>query len=229
MTPRRVRSSTVLPERTRAASALVERAAGAMTEAGTLALASSEVANVLSLRGEGTVVALTARTMPLSELVGVQLRVFWDGETDAAIDAPILDFFASSLGGPPVLGSLLEADADSLTLRLPMPFSAGARFELENTGTTDVSVELTASIDVRPAATGRLHVERNETLGPTALTHHPLVDVAGAGRLAGVCLSMEGHALVDAGAFASPLNFLEGDERIRVDGADGLRGTGTED
>lgn len=229
-TPRaRIRSSAALPERAIAALALVDLARGASDEVGSVRLAPSDVRDVLTLTGAGTVRSLTTRAGTLSDLAGVRLRVYWDGGAEAAIDVPLLELFASSFEAPPLAGPLLGAEGASVTLRLPMPFSMGARFEVENTGAAMVSVELEATLDRDAPAAGRLHVERNETLGPTTDTHHPLVDVTGAGRLAGVCLLMEGHALPDAGAFTSNLNFLEGDERITVDGEVSITGTGTED
>lgn len=57
---------------------------------------------------------------------------------------------------------------------------------------------------------------------------HAWADVAGDGRLAGFYLAAEGsedtHNLAP-----DPLNFLEGDETVTIDGAVAARGTGTED
>jgi hypothetical protein len=46
--------------------------------------------------------------------------------------------------------------------------------------------------------------------------------------MVGTCLYLEGHAGADADIFASPFNFLEGDEIGTVDGT-AIVGTGTED
>ena len=112
-----------------------------------------------------------------------------------------------------------------------MPFETRAEWTLTNDATE--TVELAAMVEVSDSVPsepfGRLHAQRFETLGPTAETHHPMVSAPGPGRLAGVCLMMQGHEIPDGGFFASPFNFLEGDERGVVDGALAIAGTGTED
>lgn len=230
--------------RTAPGAALASREAARASLGGSLArgdearaavtLAPGETFEALSLAGPATIRELSVRAADVSSIDGVLLRVRWDGNAPA-IDLPLIELFAAALDAPEPGGAILGASRDAsgltLALRLPMPFESSATFELENIGASSAAFELVVRTEAGVPALGfgELHVSRNETVGPTTMITHPLASFAGAGRLAGVCLMMEGHALEGAGALESPLNFLEGDERFVVDGTTEIRGTGTED
>ena len=184
--------------------------------------------------GPATFAAIGVRADDLVALADVTVRVFWEGASEASIDLPLLELFAASLDPPgsdaPVLSASHDADGWSMRLGLPMPFTSSASIALSNTGSASVSLELFVeeTAGVPDAPFGHLVVQRSETLGPTTERAHPVAQHAGRGRLVGACLMMEGRGLPGAGTFESPLNFLEGDEEIEIDGVM-LRGTGTED
>jgi hypothetical protein len=73
-----------------------------------------------------------------------------------------------------------------------------------------------------------LHVQRHQTLPSPASPSHALLRATGRGKLVGVCVMLEGHALPD-GPYRHPMVFLEGDVRAMADGHPVLAGTGTED
>ncbi len=230
----RAAAARALPERELArASLLAELAAGAR-ESASITLAPDDTLEALALSGPGTIRELSVRAADLAALEAITLRARWDGG-EPAIELPLLELFAAALDAPEPAGAILgasrEAGAITLALRLPMPFEASASLELESADAAAVTLELAARVEpgVPAAPFGRLHALRSETIGPTSDPAHPLGSVTGPGRLAGVCLMMEGHPLEGAGALASPLNFLEGDERFVVDGEAEIRGTGTED
>jgi hypothetical protein len=111
-----------------------------------------------------------------------------------------------------------------------MPFATQAVIVLNNhatAATVDVAIDGLPSLPTEPW--GHLVAIRSETLGPTTNAYHPVVTASGEGRLVGVCLMAEGHSSPLLPAFIrGPLNFLEGDEQIKIDGQT-FRGTGTED
>jgi hypothetical protein len=91
----------------------------------------------------------------------------------------------------------------------------------------DVTLSFAGEVGLPSGDWRRLHVLRSETV--TAAASHPVASVEGRGRLAGVCLMLEGHADETAGSLSDPFNFLEGDELVSIDGEVALAGTGTED
>jgi len=110
------------------------------------------------------------------ELRQTVLRIFWDGETNCSVEAPLGDFFGIGFG--------LRRNFVSLPLQMspqsgrgfncwfPMPFASGARFELENQGSSRrvfffyIDYEEHAALD---ADLGRFHAWWNR-VNPTAGT-----------------------------------------------------------
>jgi hypothetical protein len=204
--------------------------------ADTVSVAAMARTTLADVRGPATVdeLVVDVAEADLPVLADVSVEVSWDGADEPALSLPLLELFAAA-DAVPGDGHALAATRDggrvALSLRLPMPFAEGALFEVDSA--SDEAVEVSFALLGRPAVPdgrwGHLHVERRETSGPTTDPRHPVADRSGPGRLAGVCLMLEGHAIPEGGAFAGGLNFLEGDERIVVDGDPVVLGTGTED
>ncbi|MEY4515563.1 MAG: hypothetical protein RLZZ450_7685, partial [Pseudomonadota bacterium] len=158
---------------------------------------------------------------------------YWDGAVTPAIDLPARELFGAALAAPTGRSSFLAAEQAAegmqLTLSLPMPFAAHARVVAHNGA--DKPVVMTAKValhsGVPSAAFGTLHVQRNETVGPTQSPSHPLAKADGRGRWVGLCVALEGHGASEL-TVASPLAFLEGDPTTVIDGVT-LKGTGTEE
>lgn len=216
--PRRRADAPLLEERAAAVASLRAR-----YEAGEIAydvaLTAGVPVEVATLAGPATLHAIGARST--EALDGVRIRVRWDGAD--AIDLPLLELFGAALA--PGAGP----HADGLALRLPMPFASEARIELEADADARLSLFVERAEGALVEPFGRLHAIARETRAPAPGAAHPVLDATGAGRLAGVCLMLEGRALPSLGETADALNFLEGDERMVVDGGDALFGTGTED
>lgn len=102
-----------------------------------------ETATLGTIDGAGVVkhIWMTMMSWPAEEheLRQTVLRVFWDGSATPSVNVPLGDFFGIGFG--------LRRNFTSLPLQMspqegrgfncwfPMPFAAGARFELENQGT----------------------------------------------------------------------------------------------
>ena len=80
---------------------------------------------------------------------GVVLRAFWDGASTPSIEVPLGDLFGVSNGQVRALkslafvtnpGSRMEDRSWGFNCYLPMPFSSGARIELENQTDRDARV-----------------------------------------------------------------------------------------
>jgi hypothetical protein len=190
----------------------------------------------LELSGPATIdeFRVRLREVDLSLLGTLRVRVRWDGAQTPAIDLSLADLLGGSV--PPAVSSLaltsVSEDGDRiLALKLPMPFRERALIEFENSATSSVNFELRllGEQSVPSEAFGHLHVQRNETLGPTSDRERVAVEAQGRGRLVGACNQVVGHADPNAGYQSDPLNLLEGDVRIQIDGELALNGTGSEE
>lgn len=198
-------------------------------------IAPGQTQPVATLSGPATIdeFSVTVARADLASLGQLMLSVTWDGASSPAIEAPLSFFYVSALSTPTedslALSSSSDAQSVTMTLRLPMPFATSAAISLSSTASAPLSigVALRGRPGVPDKPFGHLHTEVHTTVGPTTLTHHPIVNAKGRGRHVGTCMMLEGHGL--GGALSSPMNFLEGDFRGVIDGSLAIRGTGTED
>jgi hypothetical protein len=204
-------------------------------------LAADEV-ETIELEGPATIAELELRVTEseLAALANVRVAVHWDSAAAPAIDLPLGELFASG-GIPPETSSLpltsfAELDTRFLVLKLPMPFESRARFVLHNEGSASAHFELAMrgrrGVPVHGengSALGKLHVLRSTTAAPTDAPEHESFDIEGRGRLAGLCIAVEGEPDPEGGLQTDGLNLLEGDIRIWTDGELALDGTGTEE
>lgn len=176
------------------------------------------------LAGSGTITSLAV--LHPERLRDVRMVVEWDGIR--TIDLPLPELFAAALDAP-IGESLGLAAHDGWTaLRLPMSFGDGAKITLTNNGESTADVAIRARGHRARVSRAHLFVERHEAVAPAA-DPLPLLKVEGAGRWVGTCAMMEGHAMSGFDLLADPLNCLEGDERVTIDGKLVIQGTGTED
>ena len=193
---------------------------------------------VANLTGPSVVHSFRVRVpdAAVATLNQIDVAVTWDGAPSPAIAMTLGDLFATSLGmadTPTSSLSLAISKANgetTLDLRLPMPFAAKAVVVLDNHAVaTTVNVAIDGLPSLPPEPWGYLAAVRSETVGPTTSAYHPMVTASGQGRLVGTCLMAQGHSSPLLPDFIQgPLNFLEGDEQMQIDGQTS-RGTGTED
>ncbi|MFD9959870.1 glycoside hydrolase family 172 protein [Amycolatopsis sp. NPDC058986] len=169
-------------------------------------------------------------------LSGARLRITFDGKT--TVDSPLGEFFGSGLGkfdGRTMLSSIDATDGGALTAWWPMPYRQGAIVELVNQSgqpITQATVEVTAA----PTPAVDAGLRPGGGLGYFTATSHKgltqngadwtILQAAGRGVFYGVTQSMTG--LITSG---NRRDYLEGDERVYVDGVGSPQwhGTGTED
>jgi hypothetical protein len=161
-------------------------------------------------------------------LDNTRVRMYWDGEAVPSVDAPLGSLFGMGEFGAYATRALPVGfdQNDALYLYLPMPFQNRATIELASSRTiptTGISYE----IGHRPVGrsfkgVGYLRT-RFTTIPATAIGKDiPILDTVGSGAFIGVTASYAG----DPSRF-----YLEGDERIYIDGAatPSIHGTGSED
>jgi hypothetical protein len=172
-------------------------------------------------------------------LAGLRLRITFDGHT--TVDSPLGEFFGAGLGTSDVRSLMFAAPAQPggwFSAWWPMPFADTAAITLVNTTGTpvpgiDTDVVTTPDPQWAPALIGG-HVGYFTTrshAGPTALGQDWLfADEQGHGKFVGVSQTMRGSQTKPSFTGHSPY-FLEGAERVHVDGSPTPQwyGTGTED
>ncbi|MFE0588309.1 DUF2961 domain-containing protein [Micromonospora echinospora] len=195
---------------------------------------------IATLTGPGAVTALRLRVpdaaATTATLTGLRLRIDFDGRT--TVDSPVGEFFGAGLGERSVRALMFAMDTTPggwYTAWWPMPFRATATVSVANT--TDAPVTgVQAEVTTAPGATwtGALAPDgtagyfttqsrRAETVGGSDWI---VADQAGRGRFVGVSQTARGHIVG-----GNTRNYLEGDERVHVDGSPTpqIYGTGTED
>ncbi|MFC7405869.1 glycoside hydrolase family 172 protein [Georgenia alba] len=168
-------------------------------------------------------------------LRGLRLRMTFDGAR--TVDAPVGEFFGSGLGEAEVhalMYAMETAPDGSYYSWWPMPFLRGARVELVNTsdhtlrsGDASVTFDRDRGRAAGLADRGQGYFQATSRAGDTVDGEDwVFLDVAGAGKFVGVNHTMEGH--ITSG---NVRNYLEGDERVYVDGSrtPQIHGTGSED
>lgn len=190
-------------------------------------LPAGQTKTLLDLHGSGVVQTLRLKITPADRntLRQTVLRITWDGAKRPAIEAPVGDFFGTGFGD-----QRFKALPDAMTdaggvCYWPMPFARSAHFELVNAGKTDlagITWQVTYRKLSRPLKdVGYFHAQWHRQTTVTG-EHFHILQTTGRGHYVGEHTDMQG----DRGIW-----FLEGDEKIYVDGETfpSIYGTGTED
>ena len=167
----------------------------------------------------------------------VMVRVTFDGRQ--TVQAPLGEFFGSGLTEMPVNALFFHVDTAAngwYSSWWPMPFAARATVELVNTSDQRITAARSSVTSHRDPSVRRALTGNDATVGYFNATHHRgstvdgqdwlFLDTAGKGRFVGVSQTIEGHI-----ATGNLREYLEGDERVYVDGSRSpqLHGTGSED
>lgn len=70
------------------------------------------------------------------------LRVYWDGETTASVDVPLVDFFCDPNGLRETVNTILVNKRRGFNAYFPMPFRRSAKIELDYDGTLEPGQKL---------------------------------------------------------------------------------------
>jgi hypothetical protein len=191
---------------------------------------------LLNQQGPGTLRALSLRIpgATVTSLQELQLAIRWDDQEALAIDLPLSSVFGAqqTLSSFETLPMTVHASASQteLSLYLPMPFASRAHIELTSRSILPrplhVRVQGVSSLPQKDW--GYLHMSGQRRTEPFAQTdRYPVADLRGRGKYVGTMMFMKGRS--DPGwELKDPLNFLEGDPTISLDGAI-AHGTGSEE
>ena len=163
-----------------------------------------------SVEKAGTVrafyVALTDRNEPrdLYALGQVVLRIWFDGERQPGVEAPLADFFGSGFDRAPYrslpLGTDFWSDIPTVFVNegwfmycfFPMPYRNGMRVELENLSGRKIGLMIYMRIDRRDPPTDALRFNaRFRAERPATSEAFDLLRTAGRGRVVGLVLNVD--------------------------------------
>lgn len=193
-------------------------------------LQPGETRTIADISGAGAITHLwmTIASRDEGHLKHLVLRMYWDGETDPSVEAPIGDFFG--------LGNNRYYQYSSLPIQIGtdkgmncfwrMPFSDGAKVTVTNDGPLPCIafyyyIDYQA-LDAPPADAGRFHAQYRQEYPCVPRQNYVFMEAKGRGHYVGCNLSIH----LCAGGW-----WGEGDDMIYVDGAETptLHGTGAED
>ncbi|MGF6886255.1 hypothetical protein ABIA39_000222 [Nocardia sp. GAS34] len=193
---------------------------------------------IAAASGSGSIAALRLRIAPAAR-AGLRLRIAFDDRV--LVDAPVDEFFGAGFAAPPVRALMFAGDpapGGRLSAWWPMPYARNATAWLVNGSLAPVSgvdTDVATVPDPRWAAalaSGRAgYFTAHSHTGLTAPGQDWMfADQPGRGKFVGVSETMRGVTAPSMFSPDAPL-FLEGAERVYVDGAGSPRlyGTGTED
>lgn len=206
---------------------------------------NEERAHGYTIRGETWKGVRTIGRYPISAadilssdaiLADTRLRITFDGRT--TVDSPLGEFFGSGLGEFDTRSLFFSLDAGPdgwYTAWWPMPFAYDAVIELVNGsgetisgGEFEIQTSRDAAVAARLRGTGDLgYFHATSVSGPTVSGQDwVFLDTTGSGVFYGVTQTMRGR-----NATGNRRIYLEGDERVYVDGSasPAWHGTGTED
>lgn len=195
----------------------------------TAAIPANSSVQIASVPSPGIIqqIELSIPDLSQSVLASVRIQAWWDGTTAAAVDAPLGSFFGSGLQPATVNALPVGMSENRLYCFFPMPFRSSAALSLTNTGGADVpaatwTIRYTP-LAVPPDGVGLFHARHRRAVHQTIDRDYVFLDETGAGHLVGIVQTLRGYN--------TDKQFLEGDERIYIDGmaTPAIYGTGTED
>ena len=194
-------------------------------------IAPGETLTLLDHRGAGVIRRWWVTIAPRNDRQlqrQLIVRCWWDDESTPSIEVPISDFFGVGFGEwRQYMSAPMNMTSGGYDSYWPMPFHRHARLTVENRSSVpvgafyyNVDVE---TVDALPDSTLYFHAQFRRT---TTVAGQPVtvLDADGRGQYVGTVLSMQP-------LHGRRLWFLEGDERVFVDGerVPSIIGTGTED
>lgn len=163
------------------------------------------------------------------------LRIFWDGEREPSVEAPVGDFFGVGFGLTEKFSSALmcidqrpgrltdpAAMGAARNCYIPMPFARSARITLTNEGRQPSRhwVEINYRTYPKPRQDQLCFHAQYRQGTPPPEGPYLILDAVGRGHLVGCVLSVKNN---DGGWWG------EGDEILYIDGKHAIQGTGSED
>ncbi len=204
-----------------------------------------ETATLAEVPGAGSIrhIWVTIASPSNYHLREIVLRMYWDGEAEPSVEAPIGDFFGTGFGAYHSWHSLpITVQGRAMNCYFAMPFARGARITATNEGKQPVRsfyyhVDYEQYRDAtRVRSQGRFHaqfrradptpavaLESSQGKNLTGRDNYRFMEAEGQGHFVGIVLNIQGYSTGWWG---------EGDDMFFIDGErwpPSLHGTGLED
>jgi hypothetical protein len=158
----------------------------------------------------------------------IVIKIYWDGEKNPSVEAPIGDFFGTGFKYKQYISRFTGMSSGGYYCYFPMPFNKSARIVIENQTGQEVYA-FYYHIDYQklhnPLAdnVAYFHAYWHQDLRTSPDSNYTILYAKGRGQFVGLNLNMQ--------SYNKKLWFLEGDEMVYVDGEKkpSMQGTGTED
>lgn len=158
----------------------------------------------------------------------VLIRMYWDEEEDPSVEVPLGDFFGSGFAYKQYTTPYISMSSGGFTCFFPMPFEEHAKIEIVNETNQEIPAfyyqieyqKLEKPID---RDIGYFHAQWNRNIRTNYDSSYTILNAKGRGQVVGVNMSIQ--------SYDRDFSFLEGDEKVFVDGEKkpSIYGTGTED
>ena len=192
-------------------------------------LSPGQVFELPILEGPGVInhMWFTSHSGGFNELNSISLRIYWDGQSDAAVEVPLGDFFAVGQSPAPVDSFPVQVSpSGSLTCYWRMPFAESARIVVTNDN-PERSTGLYWQVDwvqlqELPPETPYFYARYRQEYPAVMGRDYLIADLQGRGKYVGTVMSI---------TMAQDGWFGEGDDFFYIDGEEipSLQGTGSED
>ncbi len=195
-----------------------------------LSIQPGEEKDLFNIDGSGLITMIHFLEYDVEQLYNTRLKVYWDGDTDPAVDVPFSDFFGLRFDDrvyQRYYNSIpLAYSASGFYCYFPMPFSENARIAIVNTNAADLSVSsnlMVQSLDELDPYYGRFHALFREEYPTERDRPYEWLNISGRGKLVGIMMNLDNS--IESG------QIQEGDEIITVDSelASSWMGTGSAD
>ena len=195
-------------------------------------LNSGQSVTIADLKSGGRIVGIELESAEAFEGLHnlVDLKITWDGEKDAAIYAPVADFFGFAFGSKSMKSLLIGVDNNNQAYcYIPMPFDGKAKVELvyRSGANTKTPVKVKAKVyyttlkrNIQTEGKFYASWKREE---PALGQPYVFLQGEGTGHYIGTILQSQGKT------FTEFTEFFEGDDSTVIDGVNSLHGTGSED
>lgn len=193
-------------------------------------LTDGETATIAEMEGPGVITRIwvTIDSRDPYFLRRIVLRMFWDGEENPSVEAPVGDFFGTGFRYKHYLSQFLGMSSGGYYCYFPMPFNKSARIEVENQTGQEVyafyyHIDYQKLGDPLASDVAYFHSQWRREIRTASDKNYTVLEAEGRGHFVGMNMNMQGYR--------GQLWFLEGDEMVYVDGEKfpSVYGTGTED
>ncbi len=187
-------------------------------------------ATILDVSGPGVITRIWFRVKSNDPyyLRRILIRMYWDEEKDPSVEVPLGDFFGNGFSYKQYNTAYLSMAGGGFTCFFPMPFEKSAKIEIINeTGQEIPTFGYQVNYLKMDGYLGRdvayFHAWWNRNVRTDYDSSYTILRVKGKGHIVGVNLNIQ--------SFDGKFTFLDGDEKIYIDGEKNpsLYGTGTED